>query len=726
MESTLPTLEQQLTCSLCSNTYKKPKILACYHSFCCDCLEKHASESQKDGKFNCPECETEVPIPDGNRFDDLPTSFHHCRLLSYLAIRQSEKGDELKCAKCNLNKGPEIHYCFECGSFLCRECLLKTISKGHRAKAVSDFQVEDFEAMLNPKSFCIVKYHEGKLMEFFCRDCKRCICQSCINTEHRNHNIDPLDKVCDEEKSDLLASAELAKEKQRAFEEVIQQFELAASELEANIAAAKQGLSEAAEQMIAAIRERAEEANEVLQKTLVSRTENLSSAKQQLKSVAKQIHQAAEFTNNLVQGGSSNGIMWNKEGLEQRFEELCKSKVPSLPGYAPFVKFFPTCEPESLKLGFIVWKTATCEGLSQTFQAGLEAELTLRLHTPAGEVWHKNLRDQVEVFVEPTEEVASLIVREKEDGNFQVKFTPKIPGTYTIDVKLNTVALEESPYTVQVQQRRFSVVLVSELHTSKGGRVKRPRGIAVNKQGEIAITDYEGHCVVHLDNAGRFIKKLGSEGESEGHFKHPADVAFLSDDEILVVDEWNYRIQQFNVRTGNAMKSFGRKGARDGEFQNPLSVCIDETGQVIVSDWLNDRIQILTANGQPVLTVGTSGPHQISRPLSCTAHKNELIASDGVDHCVKVFDRLGQFLYKFGGEGTVDGYFNKPSAVCVDCFGNVLVCDANNGRVQQFTIDGRFTGKSSGVLQSPSGIAVAPDGRILVTDGEAGKRYCLS
>lgn len=162
----MPTLEQQLTCSLCSNTYKKPKILACYHSFCCECLEEHASANQRDGKFNCPECETEVPIPDGNRFDDLPTSLHHCRLLNYLAIRQSEEGDELKCAKCDLNKGPEIHYCFECGNFLCRECLLKTISKGHRAKAVRDFQVEDYEAMLNPKAFCTVKYHKGKLMEF--------------------------------------------------------------------------------------------------------------------------------------------------------------------------------------------------------------------------------------------------------------------------------------------------------------------------------------------------------------------------------------------------------------------------------------------------------------------------------------------------------------------------------------------------------------------------------
>lgn len=531
--------------------------------------------------------------------------------------------------------------------------------------------------------------------------------------------------MCVEEKSDLLASAKLAKEKQKAYEDVIQQFESAAAELETNIAAAKQEVSDAAEQMIAAIRERQREANDALDRTLASRTEKLSSAKQQAKSFTKRINQAAEFTSDLEHGGSSAGVLQNKSSLEQRFDELCKSKVPSLPGHAAFIRFFPTCLPESVNLRFIAWKTATCEGPTQTFQAGLEAELTLRLHTPPGEVWHTNLRDQVEVFVEPAEEVASLVIREKEDGNFQVKFTPKIPGSYTINAKLNAVTLTGSPFTIQAQERRFSVDLVSELHMPREGPVKRPRGIAVNRKGEIAVTDYEGHCVALLDNAGRFIRKLGSEGESDGYFKHPADVTFLTDDELLVAYEWNQRIQQLDVRTGNFLKSFGRKGSQSGEFQNPLSVCTDDQGQVVVSDWLNDRIQIFLANGQPVFTAGSSGPEHISSPLSCVAHKNKLIVSDGVDHCVKVFDKQAQFLYKFWRKGCDEGCFNKPSAMCVDRFGNVLVCDTKNARVQQFSLDGRFTGKSSTVLLSPAGIAAAPDGRILVTDGEANKLYCI-
>ena len=45
--------------------------------------------SQRDGQFRCPECQTQIAIPEGNRFDQLPTSFLHNSLLSLLAVQQS-------------------------------------------------------------------------------------------------------------------------------------------------------------------------------------------------------------------------------------------------------------------------------------------------------------------------------------------------------------------------------------------------------------------------------------------------------------------------------------------------------------------------------------------------------------------------------------------------------------------------------------------------------------
>jgi len=82
-------------------------------------------------------------------------------------------------------------------------------------------------------------------------------------------------------------------------------------------------------------------------------------------------------------------------------------------------------------------------------------------------------------------------------------------------------------------------------------------------------------------------------------------------------------------------------------------------------------------------------------------------------------------LYKFGKQGNQDGQFNQPFLMHVDSSNNLLVCDNGNNRVQQFSLDGRFTGKSNAVLPDPVGITAAPDGSILVTSYTGKKVYIL-
>ena len=122
----------------------------------------------------------------------------------------------------------------------------------------------------------------------------------------------------------------------------------------------------------------------------------------------------------------------------------------------------------------------------------------------------------VEVFVEPAKKVESLIVCEKEDGNFQAKFIPKVPGTYNITVKINGDKLANSPFTVQVKERRLHVVGELDL---KGEIPQRPRGIAINRKGLIAVADAERNCILIFDKKGNFVRKLGCFGENSGQFK---------------------------------------------------------------------------------------------------------------------------------------------------------------------------------------------------------------
>jgi len=591
--------------------------------------------------------------------------------------------------------------------------------EGHKVRPIKHFQAEDYEALLKRQSFCSQQYHEREVTRFFCAECQSCVCQTCINTAHKNHTVEPLDKAADGEKAKVMAGAKLMKERSKVCSDVIREFEQTAVNLEANTTAAKQKVSQAAEQMILKIREREREAITDLEKMRVWRMEKLNAAKTQVQSLAKQLNQAVEFTNNLVQRTSSSGIMQSKQSLQKRFEDLNTTPVPALP-VSSFVKFVSTAEPENFTLGYI--ETVRVDGLTQDFQAGVEAKIDIY---PAELSSGAERKIHVEVLVEPATEVGSLMTCEKEDGNFLVTFTPIVPGTYNIKVTINGDNLQKSPFTVQVKERRLKVVGELDL---KEETLQSPHGIAVNSKGLIAVANYYGDYILIFDKEGKCLRKFSCR---EGDVKQPygsSGVTYLSEDEILVADTWNGRIQQFNVHSGNVVKTFGKKGTGEGELQNPLGICMDDEGRVVVADWGNNRIGVFTKDGEPVLKFGDSGRGKLCRPTDCISHQDIFIVSDKGNNCLQVFDRSGNFLRNIGEKDEGDGQLNGPRGLCVEKRGNhhnILVCDRDNGRIVQFSVEGSFTGKTVTELQKPTGIAVTPDGKILASDFKAQKVYIL-
>lgn len=305
-----------------------------------------------------------------------------------------------------------------------------------------------------------------------------------------------------------------------------------------------------------------------------------------------------------------------------------------------------------------------------------------------------------------------------------MKFIPKVQGTYNITVKINGSKLANSPFTIQVMERQLDVV--GEF-SFKGEMRQDPGGIAVNSKGLIAIADKERHCVLIFSKEGQFVRKLGCFGENHGRLKSPSGITYLNDDEILVASNSNHRIQKFNIETGKCMKSFGKCGTEEGQF-NAVSICVDGKGQVIVADFNNKRMQVLTSDGKPMFTFGDSGSSLLSQHTSCIYHKNMFIVSYCWDHCLKVFESSGQLLYKIGENGEADGQLSQLWGLCVEQYGNrqnLLVCDGNNGRIQQFTVEGCFTGKTVTMLPRPMYIATTPDGRIVVSDIKTKKIYVL-
>ena len=734
MEALLKDLKKHLECSICLETYNEPKTISCLHTFCCQCLENHARASHRQGKFRCPECQAQIDLPEGNRFDSLPNSFFHNSLLGLLAVRRTGDGSNITCSQCKKNNS-QMYYCFDCGNFMCPDCynaheMLRKSFEGHKVTPVKEFKAEDYEALLKRQPFCSEQFHEKEIPRFFCFSCQACVCQICIVTDHRNHEIVLLDKAAHDEKPNLMSGAEMINERVNELVEEIREFEETASKLENNFAAAKREVSEAAGQMIELIREREREAIISLETTRVTRLERINSVIQEAQSLLKQMKQAVEFAKNLTGRSSSSDIMRNKETLNQRFKVLREMEVPKH-HETSFVKF-TAASVKGLKLGFIETvpktdaKRSTLEGLKQTLQAGVEAELMLCPKTSEGKMSNQaDLKHHVEILIEPAEDVTNVIVTEKEDGNVQLKFTPNVPGAYSIEVKINGDKLPTCPFTVQVKERELVVVGELELKLFPGDVPQRLCGIAVNTEGKIVVTDEYGHCAYVCDIDGNCLRKLGGELDAKSRqFNNPTGVSFLNDNEILIADSLNNRIQHINIQTGTVVKSFGRRGAGKGEFKLPIDVCLDDEGRIVVTEYGGHRIKVLSRNGETLSIFGDSDPEKLRYPTCCIPCKNNFFVTDSDNHCVKVFDQSETFFYKFGKQRNQDEQFILPRGILLDSSNNLLVCDENNNRVQQFSLDGRFTGQTTSDLPSPARIATAPDGRILVTSSTA-KKICL-
>jgi sugar lactone lactonase YvrE len=75
-----------------------------------------------------------------------------------------------------------------------------------------------------------------------------------------------------------------------------------------------------------------------------------------------------------------------------------------------------------------------------------------------------------------------------------------------------------------------------------------------------------------------------------------------------------------------------------------------------------------------------------------------------------------------GRAGDAPGAFSDPSGLAVDGEGNLYVLDSGNGRIQKFSLDGRFlkaagsTGDGEGEFNQPADLALGADGNLYVVD----------
>ena len=113
---------------------------------------------------------------------------------------------------------------------------------------------------------------------------------------------------------------------------------------------------------------------------------------------------------------------------------------------------------------------------------------------------------------------------------------------------------------------------------------------------------------------------------------------------------------------------------------------------------------------------------QFSLPLGTVDARNGLAdVADYGNNRVQVFDLDGNFIDKWGSEGTKEGQFTHPSAIAIGHDGSVYVGEDEGGRIQHFDRNGRYLGQiGEPMMGNIYGIAIDADGSLLGNRGAAG------
>lgn len=160
---------------------------------------------------------------------------------------------------------------------------------------------------------------------------------------------------------------------------------------------------------------------------------------------------------------------------------------------------------------------------------------------------------------------------------------------YVVDTQQDQVLVYDAD-TLKLL-RRIGTGGKGHLLTSPGD-FGAPQGVAVDKDGNIYVTDTLNDRVEIFDADGSFISTFGKAGDGPGFFARPKGIAVDSDGHIWVADEMQDRLQVFN-KDGQLLTWIGTgHGELPGQFKALVGVAIDKQNRVFTTEQYPGRLQM--------------------------------------------------------------------------------------------------------------------------------------
>ena len=165
------------------------------------------------------------------------------------------------------------------------------------------------------------------------------------------------------------------------------------------------------------------------------------------------------------------------------------------------------------------------------------------------------------------------------------------------------------------------------------GVMSDPGGLAIDEENRFLYVANTGSDQVLVYDADNFklLRKIGTPGKDHtlttpGDFSKPTNVAVDKNGNLYVTDTLNDRVEVFDAE-GTFIRAFGKNGDGPGDFARPKGIAVDCDGHVWVADAMLNRLQVFTAEGDLRLMVGGFGmlPGQFQTLTGIVIDKNNRV-----------------------------------------------------------------------------------------------------
>lgn len=210
-----------------------------------------------------------------------------------------------------------------------------------------------------------------------------------------------------------------------------------------------------------------------------------------------------------------------------------------------------------------------------------------------------------------------------------------------------------------------------------------------------------------------YLTELGQNGPAAIKLSNITSVAFTQTGDVIVIASGS--VICFTI-SGEFTGCINNK-----TLNSPFSLTIAYDGSIVVCDTGDKSVKVLSPDGTEMLQ-SFSALDCDDFPWEAVYHPDVFFVSYPTAGCVKMFNKVGDFIYNIGNENVGYGQLSTPRGLVVDVFENLIVCDEENKSLNFYKLDGTFF-KSirSPMLDCPFSIAVFPSIRaawFLVSDLE--------